>query len=238
MIVAERLRMADMLADLTVAQWEARTLCTEWTVHEVAAHLLTYLRFGQLKLTVGIAATAADFDRLNLALTRRQARRPSQEIVSYLRRHARSTVTIPRSGYDPILTDLVLHDLDIRVPQGIPRAIPEDRLLVAFHHLTAKPSPGFTMGARLDGLRVVATDTGWSAGSGALVAGPAESLVLGISGRAAALDALSGDGVPALRERLAPTPPPPPLRRLLAPLMVVLSPQPKERRSRNAVAPA
>jgi uncharacterized protein (TIGR03083 family) len=238
MIVAERLRMADMLAGFTVEQWATRTLCTEWTVHECAAHLLTYLRLGQLKLTIGIIATAADFDRINVELTRRQARRPSQEIVSYLRRHARSKVTIPRSGYDPVLADLVLHDLDIRRPLGIPRDIPEDRLLVAFHHLTAKPSPGFTMGDRLAGLRVVATDTGWTAGSGALVEGPAESLVLGISGRPAGLDELRGDGVPTLRKRLTPTPPPPPLRRLLAPLMVLLSPQPKERRSRNAVEPA
>lgn len=238
MIVAERLRMADMLSDLTVDQWAARTLCAEWTVHEVAAHLITYLRFGQLKLYLGIAATAADFDRINQALTRWEARRPSQEIVSVLRRRARSRVTIPRSGYDPVLTDILLHDLDIRLPLGIDRAMPEERLLVAFHHLTAKPSPGFTMGARLAGLQLVATDTGWSAGAGAPVRGPAESLVPAIAGRTPGFDELTGDGVPLLRSRLSPGPVPPPLRRLLAPLTVLVNPPPRERRSRNAVEPA
>ncbi|TCO62249.1 uncharacterized protein (TIGR03083 family) [Actinocrispum wychmicini] len=235
MIVDERRRVADVLADLTAEQFQRRSLCAKWTVHDVAAHLITYLRFGQAKLYIGIVATAADFDRINVWLTRREARRPSQEIVEVLRRRARSGVTIPRSGFDPVLADLLLHDLDIRVPLGIPRATPEERLWVAFHHLTARPSPGFTMGSRLTGLRVTATDTGWTHGDGAPVRGRAEALLLAIGGRAVAFDELAGDGVPLLRARVT-TPPPKagPLRRLTVPLGVLLNPAPPERRSREA----
>jgi hypothetical protein len=66
-------------------------------------------------------------------------------------------MTIPRSGYDPVLAALMLHDLDVRHPLGISRAVPEDRPWVAFNHLTKQPSPGFTMRSRLRGLRLVAT---------------------------------------------------------------------------------
>jgi hypothetical protein len=46
-----------------------------------------------------------------------------------------------------------------------------------------------------------ATDTEWSHGSGPEVAGPIVSLVLAMTGRKAALDDLSGDGVAELRSR-------------------------------------
>ncbi|HWM00987.1 MAG TPA: maleylpyruvate isomerase family mycothiol-dependent enzyme [Actinophytocola sp.] len=237
MLVDERRRMADMLATLSAEQFHRPSLCTGWTVHDVAAHLVTYLRFGQLKLYTGILATAADFDRINLALTRYEARRASHEIVERLRRHSGSRVTIPRSGYDPVLADLVLHDLDVRTPLGIARTIPEDRLWVTFNHLTSAPAPGFLVGDRLDGLHLWATDTGWTHGTGAPVCGPAESLVLAAGGRTAALDDLAGDGVPLLRERiLTPRPKPGPLRRLIRPFSLLWRPPPRERRSRQAVA--
>lgn len=235
MVVDERRHIATMLSTLTPGQLQAPTLCEGWTVHDVAAHLITFLKYGQLKLYLGIVATAADLDRVNRWLTQRAARRSDDEIVEVLRRQAGSRFTVPRSGYDPVLTDLVLHDLDIRVPLGIPRDIPEERLSVAFHHLTFRASPGFAMGSRLDGLRFTATDTGWDRGAGAQVRGPAETLLLGIGGRAAVLDDLTGEGVPLLRQRLASPQRVGALRRLAGPLGLLA--RPYARRSREAVAP-
>ena len=57
---------------------------------------------------------------------------------------------------------------------------------------------------RLDGLRLEATDAPWSSGTGPLVAGPAEALALSLTGRPVLLDALRGNGVPTLRERVLP----------------------------------
>jgi uncharacterized protein (TIGR03083 family) len=236
-LVDERLRMADLLSGLTAGQLATPSLCAGWTVHEVAAHLVTYLRFGQLKIYAGIVATGADLDRWNVILTRRAARRPTAEVVAALRRGAGARTTIPRSGYDPVLTDIVLHDLDIRRPLGIPGAVHEERLRTAFRHLADRPSPGFAMGGRLHGLRLVASDTGWTSGAGPAVTGNAESLVLAMGGRSPALDDLTGDGVPVLRDRLAARSRPPAAERLKAPLRVLLHPPPPERRSRRAVAP-
>jgi uncharacterized protein (TIGR03083 family) len=237
MIVAERELAAERLAALTPEQLARPSLCAGWTVHDVGAHLTTFLRFGQAKLYAGIAATAGDIDRINLALTRWAARRPTSDVVRVLRRHARSRTTIPRSGYDPILADLVLHDFDVRLPLGLERAVPEERLRVAFGHLTARPTPGFTMGGRLAGLRVEATDTGWRAGSGPVVRGDAVSVLLAISGRDTAPGTLDGDGVPLLRERLRERPKPSPALRLLTVARVALHPAPPERRSRLATPP-
>jgi len=238
MIVDERRHIADLLSTLTPDQLQAPSLCAGWTVHDVAAHLITFLRFGQLKIYTGIVVTAADLDRVNQWLTRRAAVKSDAEIIEVLRRRAGARTTVPRSGYDPVLADLVLHDLDIRVPLGIPRAMREERLSVALHHLTSRASPGFTMGSRLDGLRFTATDTGWEHGVGAPVAGPAETLLLGIGGRAAVLDELTGDGVPLLRQRLASNRRAGALRRLTGPLGLLVRPQPPSRRSRDAVAPS
>jgi uncharacterized protein (TIGR03083 family) len=237
MIVEERLRTADMLAGFTADQLRKPSLCAGWTMLDVAAHLVTYLRLGQAKLYLGIITTAADFDRINLGLTRRAARRPSHEIVELLRRGARSRFTIPRSGYDPVLADLMLHDLDIREPLGIPRSTPEERLWVTFCNLTTEPAPGFYKRSRLSGLRLVATDTGWIHGAGQTVRGPAEALLLAIGGRLARFDELAGDGVPLLRERIISQPRVGPLRRLAAPLAILTDPPPRDRRSRRAVAP-
>ena len=237
MIIDERRAMADRLENLTEDQWRRPSLCAGWTVHDVAAHLVSFLRFGQAKLYLGLTATAGSVDRLNVFLTRREARRSRQEIVRRLRDDAGSRFSIPRSGYDPVLTDLMLHDLDIRRPLGIPRATPPERLWVAFAHLTTRPTPGFTMGTRLDNLRLEATDTGWAHGQGALVRGTADALLLGIGGRAQALDELTGDGVAPLRERLASTPPAGPVARMAAVVRVVTHPAPPDRRSRDAVVP-
>lgn len=237
MIVDERRQIADLLSTLTSDQLRTPSLCQGWTVHDVAAHLITFLKFGQLKIYLGIVVTAADLDRVNRVLTQRAAGKSDAEIIEVLRRRAGARTTVPRSGYDPVLADLVLHDLDIRVPLGIARDMPRERLSVAFHHLTSRASPGFSMGSRLDGLRFSAADTGWQAGAGALVEGPAESLLLGIGGRAAVLDELTGEGVPVLRQRLASSPRAGALRRLSGPVGLLIRPQPPERRSQNSVAP-
>lgn len=237
MIVDERRRMADLLRGLDEDQLRRPSLCAAWTVRDVAAHLTTYLRFGQAKIYLAILATGADFDRWNVILTRRAARASTGEIIEALSRGAGSRTTIPRSGYDPVLTDLILHDLDVRVPLGIPRDLDEPRLRVAFRHLADQPSPGYAMGSRLHGLRLSAPETGWEHGTGAPVCGPPEMLLLAMGGRLGALDALEGDGVPQLRRRLSNPPRRGVLERCAAPLRVLLRPPPPERRSRDAVVP-
>jgi hypothetical protein len=54
---------------------------------------------------------------------------------------------------------------------------------------------------RINGVTLVATDTDWRHGAGPEASGPAIALVLAMTGRKAALDDLTGEGVGVLRER-------------------------------------
>jgi hypothetical protein len=54
---------------------------------------------------------------------------------------------------------------------------------------------------RIAGLSLAATDTDWRHGTGPTVSGPMLSLLMAMTGRKAALDDLSGDGVATLRTR-------------------------------------
>jgi uncharacterized protein (TIGR03083 family) len=235
MVAAERRHMADLFAGLTREQLARQSLCDAWTIHEVAAHLATYLRFGQLKILGCMLAYAGDFAPGNQKLARWYARRPTADLIQSLRRNAESRTTPPRSGYDPMLADLILHDLDVRIPLGIPRQIPEDRLAVTFNLLGTVLSPGFAIGSRLHGLRFETTDTGWTTGAGAVVRGPAEAVVLAMSGRTAAWADLTGDGAELLRDRISHETVIPVRHRLKAMAVTVL--RPPDRRSRDVGPP-
>ncbi|MHA6785929.1 maleylpyruvate isomerase family mycothiol-dependent enzyme [Pseudonocardia saturnea] len=57
-IDAERSRLVDLLEDLGDADWRTRSLCTGWTVREVAAHL-TLANTGPLSLAVSLIRAGA-----------------------------------------------------------------------------------------------------------------------------------------------------------------------------------
>ena len=56
--------------------------------------------------------------------------------------------------------------------------------------------------SRIGGLTLQATDVDWTTGHGPEVSGPILSLLMAMTGRRAALDDLSGDGLATLAERL------------------------------------
>jgi uncharacterized protein (TIGR03083 family) len=130
--------------------------------------------------------------RANARLAVLAADRPAAEIAARL----------PIVGYPGQLTDLQVHGQDMRRPLGLPHGLQLDRLRVSLDFLTGGRAAGFTPKRRLAGLRFVATDLDWSAGSGPDVAGPAEALIMAMTGRAVAVAELDGPGVRILRSRL------------------------------------
>lgn len=201
-IAEERRAVAGMLSELTPEQRSVPSLCQGWSVHDVAAHLVVPLEVGLPRFLLTMLVCGGDFDRANERLTRQQARRPFEEIVDVLRRRAGSRFTPPGSGPEAPLTDLLVHGLDIRWPLGLGRRVPEERLHTSLTFLTSRSARGLVAPGTLDGLRFEADDVGWTHGDGPTVSGPAEALLLVLTGRGAALGALAGDGLPALRARL------------------------------------
>jgi hypothetical protein len=53
LIAVERRRAADMFAGLTEEQWQVRSLCTEWTVRDLAGHLIGPFCIGTTRFLLG-----------------------------------------------------------------------------------------------------------------------------------------------------------------------------------------
>jgi uncharacterized protein (TIGR03083 family) len=202
-IADERRRLADLLSGLTAEQQAAPSLCEAWSVRDVAAHLVMPMEVSVPKLAVTMVACGGSFDRANVRLTRRQARRPMGEIIAILREKADARFTPPGAGPEAPLTDLLVHGLDIRWPLQLERDVPEDRLHKALTFLTSRRAGGLVRKGTLAALRLQADDVDWAHGSGPTVTGDAQALLLAITGRTAALGRLRGDGLPVLRARLS-----------------------------------
>jgi uncharacterized protein (TIGR03083 family) len=125
---------------------------------------------------------------------------PSDEIVSRLR--ARTTTTNrPPAPVTAMLGEVVVHGADVRRSLGLAGTPSPDAAVACLDMYT---TASFPVGGkkRIRGLQLTATDTEWTHGDGPEVRGPATSLLLAMTGRAAGVDGLTGDGVPTLRERL------------------------------------
>ena len=90
------------------------------------------------------------------------------------------------------LVEALIHHQDIRRPLGLPRAIPPERLLPALRTALIAPDIGGLW--RIRGVRLVATDLGFSVGAGPEVRGTAEALLMTIAGRRDVMSELSGSG--------------------------------------------
>ncbi|MGY1815764.1 maleylpyruvate isomerase family mycothiol-dependent enzyme [Blastococcus sp. SYSU D00820] len=202
-IADERRGLAELVSGLTGEQLATQSLCSAWTVHDVVAHLVVPLQVSMPRFALAMLRSRGDFDRANVRLTREQARRPVGELVGVLRQRAGSRFTPPGAGPEAPLTDLLVHGLDIRWPLDIPRDVPEERLRTSLTALATTGAGGIVRRGALDGLRFEADDLDWASGDGPVVRGPAEALLLAMTGRSAALAALAGDGVPALSGRPA-----------------------------------
>jgi hypothetical protein len=88
------------------------------------------------------------------------------------------------------------------VPLGIDHPLDPDVAAVAAERVWTMGWP-FHAKRRLRGLRLVATDSSWSAGDGVEVHGPTQSLLLTITGRPAGTTHLFGPGAPDVVRRLA-----------------------------------
>lgn len=197
---AEREEFADFLETLSPEQWEAQSLCAGWRVRDVVAHVISYDEL-DLRETVGrILRGWFVLDRVNAVAKAHYDTRGPQELVAVVRKCAEPRGLTAANGGMIALLDSMIHQQDIRRPLGLPRVIPEERLLPALKFaMVAPPIRAFW---RARGLRLVATDHDWSRGRGAEVRGPAESILMAVAGRRGVVGELSGTGQPTLAARI------------------------------------
>jgi uncharacterized protein (TIGR03083 family) len=195
-IEEQRLAIAGLLDGLTPAQWESPSLCAEWRIRDVAAHLTTVsMPPSPGSLLVDLIRARGSFHRLNTLASRRRARRPTAQIVADLRANAASRKVPIVSNDRNVLFDLLVHGQDIAIPLGLDLPMPLDAAADGASRIWSMGWP-FWAKRRLRGMRLTATDVDWAVGSGAELRGPIRGLLLLLSGRTAtAAPLLSGAGL-------------------------------------------
>ena len=192
-IDAERTSLADLLAELTPAEWEHPSWCDGWRVRDVAAHL-TQAHMGLGAALVGAVRAGGSFDRMIRDTALAAAVAPTDQLVARIRamvgsrRHAVGTTEV-----EPLI-DVLVHGQDIAVPLGRERPVPPAPAAAAAQRVWDMGFP-FRARKRLAGLRLRATDGDLVLGEGAPVEGTTGDLLPLVTGRAATVHRLSGEGV-------------------------------------------
>lgn len=197
---AERADFAAFLGELTEPQWDAPTLCGDWRVRDVVAHVISYEPLSRRQSISRVLRGVVTKGGPNAIGVAEFAPIPPEGLIELFRRHARPRGATASFGGRVALTDGMIHQQDIRRPLGLPRRIPEERLRVALDF--ARWAPPLRGGWRSRGLTLVATDLDWSAGRGPEVTGEGEALLMAMAGRGAALADLAGPGKARFAQRL------------------------------------
>ena len=198
-ISAERGALADDLADLTPAQWDTPSLCSEWTVRDIVAHLSATASLNPATFFVNMAKAGFNFDRFaNGQIGKHRGPDPAATLSEF--RDLQNSTSAPPGPKTSWLGEVVVHGEDVRRPLGISHTYPPDavRQVIDFYK-----GSNMLIGSknRIAGLALRATDHDWQHGQGEAVEGPLLSLLLAMTGRGAASDDLTGSGVQTLRSR-------------------------------------
>ena len=199
MATAERTDLADLLATLTLDQWEAQSLCERWRVRDVVAHVMSFDGVSLLGM-LGRAIRGRIVD-INQVGVDELASLSTEQLLDRLRARLRPQGLATTFGGRLALLDVTIHHQDIRRPLGVPREIPAERLRCVLGDSLRSPElPGWHL-AR--GVRLTPTDLDWSHGSGPELTGPAEAVLMAVAGRQSAIGELAGPGQQVLARRLA-----------------------------------
>ncbi len=199
--IEERRDILDLLATLTEEQWRQPSLCAGWSVRDLVAHMISYDGLGLPRFLRHFARSGFDPVRANDRRLALFADLGPEQLTARFREHLVPTGFPTSFGCMIALLDGMIHHQDIRRAIGLPRQIPVPRLERALNRIMYAVPVGAR--PRVKGLRLVATDVGWSYGTGPELTGPGEALLMAAAGRRVAAAELSGPGVAILSRRLA-----------------------------------
>jgi uncharacterized protein (TIGR03083 family) len=171
--------LADLLA--TADSWDVPSLCENWSVRHVVAHLTMPVRLTPELFGAELAAAGGDFTVLSDTVAERDSRLPVADLLDQLRSPDLHAWQPPGGGAAGALTHAVVHSLDVTVALDRPAAAPVEATTVVLDQLAARN--GATFGIDLTGVRLEAADTGWTWGDGRLVRADTGTLVALLSGR-------------------------------------------------------
>ena len=156
--------LADLLDKAPSETWDAATLCSEWHVRHVVAHMTMPARLTPAQFGAEMAAAGGDFAVLSNAVAARDAGLPTGDQLAALRSATLHDWQPPGGGAAGALSHAVIHSLDITIALDRPAVAPREAMSAVLDQLTA--AGGALFGVDLTGLRLDATDTdgGWGTG--------------------------------------------------------------------------
>lgn len=199
MVQAERTALAEDLESLTAEQWQHPTLCSQWDVEQVLAHLTAAASLNQWQWLRSILGARFRPDVHNQRrLAEHRGRTPAETLERF--RAILGSTKAPSGHLAAYLGEVVVHAQDIRQPLGLPRTPSVEALTVVADFYAGRD---FTVksGTLAAGLQLRADDGSFAAGTGPMVTGSTLALVMGMAGRKPYLDELAGPGLPILRSR-------------------------------------
>jgi uncharacterized protein (TIGR03083 family) len=198
-IHAERKALAADLGVLDGGDWATPSLCGEWTVRDVLAHMTSAATLTPPAFFAGLIASGFSFDRAQeKGVAARKGATPADTLTGF--EAVLTSVKHPPGPADTWLGEVIVHSEDIRRPLGISRDYPTTAVVQVADFFKGS---NLLIGSkrRIAGLTLRATDADWAHGTGPEVSGPIVSLVLAMTGRKLAGDDLAGDGAAILRAR-------------------------------------
>lgn len=196
---AERKALAGDLRGLDDSQWATPSLCSDWTVRDVLAHMTATAKITPAAFFGKLAGSGFSFTKLQAKdIATEKGASPANTLANF--EAVTTSVKHPPGPNDTWLGEAIIHGQDIRGALGISREYPIDAVVQVANFYQGS---NLVVGTRrrIEGLTLKATDAEWSHGTGPEVSGPILSLVMAMTGRKAAIDQLSGDGVETLRSR-------------------------------------
>ena len=199
----ERGELLTLLRELDEAQWATESLCPGWTVRDVAVHIVSYDELSKRGLITTFLRGGVRVDSVNRHALDQYADLDTEGVLDLVARCQEPHGLTAGFGGGIALCDGTIHHQDIRRALHLPRSIETQQLRAVLGFAMTAPTLPVKKNSR--GLRLVATDLDWTAGSGPEVSGPGEALLMAAAGRSEALADLAGEGLQTLRDRVRAT---------------------------------
>jgi uncharacterized protein (TIGR03083 family) len=207
---------------LTPQQWQAPSLCHGLSTRDIVVHVAShFIREPSLRTAVPLFARGGfSLIRTGKLLDDWQRERyeslSTEDVIALLSspiavdssftrpfRRVRLAQRIDKADVLNQLSEMMIHQQDVRRALDLPRVIAPDRLRAVLDFNMTRLGALFVGLPRIvGGLRLVATDLDWTAGAGAEITGPGEALLMARAGRGQALADLSGPGCKTLAQRI------------------------------------
>jgi uncharacterized protein (TIGR03083 family) len=198
-IHAERKALATDLDGIGDEAWQTPSLCPDWTVRDVLAHMTATSKISGASFFPKLIGSGFSLKKMQAKDIARERGSSGPEALDRFKAQLDSTGR-PPGPIETMLGEVLVHSADIRRPLGTAHTYQPDALVQAADFYKGS---NLILGTkrRIAGVTLQASDVDWLYGDGPTVEGPILSLLLAMTGRAAALDDLAGEGVSVLRSR-------------------------------------